>query len=320
MNEDDPTPCHSDESHVLPSISFLLIFCGLIVSITHCLASDSAAQLWETLSNDTGEHVVGFPDVYFDVDSMKIDKEGEDKLQSVIRYLMAHPDASVTLEGHVDEHYSQTYAYVPSARRAKLVKSYLRDHGVTNRIETHGYGRDRPRCLERSEECRRENNRVHILVLDFRKVEKPRPLEMSMHSHGSAPRVPEPATEQDSEPQQSHSHAAPAFDYPTIYFKRNSFELSEKALESLSRLVVHLKNHPDLAIRLNGHVDERHTSAYGFPLSDKRATAVQEFLRISGVRNTIQIVGYGKENPICFERNEACYRISNQVDVIPEHF
>lgn len=279
-------------------------FCGIVVFTFHALAlaADLAFQESETRSVEITERFIGFPDVYFDLDSMQLDEEAERDLQPVIDHLKAHPDGRVRLEGHVDDHYSNAYGLVLSGKRADLVKVYLRQHGITNLIETHGYSNSRPYCLERTEKCRRKNNRVHILVIEFREIPKPTPVAMSPESHGSAPRAGE----------------TPApFEFPTVYFERNSFQLSKKARTRLNPLVEYLKSHPDLAIRLIGRVDERHTSAYGLPLSSHRAEAVQKFLRQNGVENTIQIVGVGKEDPICFEDNEACYRLSNQVDVVP---
>lgn len=61
------------------------------------------------------------------------------------------------------------------------------------------------------------------------------------------------------------------FDYPTVYFQRNSIDLDKKIPTSLTPLVEHLKSHPDLQIRLIGRVDEQHTQPMDSPyLADER--------------------------------------------------
>jgi len=318
-NEDGPTPCHSESSRTaFHHIRLISILCTLTTPAYAglVLAADLAFQESASRSVEITERFVGFPDVDFDLDSMKLDEEAERDLQPVIDYLKTHPDGRVRLEGHVDDHYSNAYGLVLSERRADLVKIYLRQYGISNPIQTSGYGNDRPFCFERSEKCRRKNNRVHILVIEVSRIPKPVPMAMSHESHGSAPRAAEAAPVQTSQPAQANSQMPSVFDYPTVYFQRNSFQIDKKARASLRPLAKHLKSHPDLQIRLIGRVDERHTSAYGFSLSDKRAEAVKNFLREHGVKNAIKTQGVGKDKPICFEHNEACFRISNQVDVV----
>jgi peptidoglycan-associated lipoprotein len=127
---------------------------------------------------------------------------------------------------------------------------------------------------------------------------------MSLEPHGSASRTPK---------------TVPPFEFPTVYFKRNSSELDTQARTRLAELAGHLKSHSVLKIRLTGRADERHAQVDGVILSAKRAEAVKEFLRRQGVESPIQTEAAGKEKPLCFEHTDACFRISNQVAVVPSN-
>jgi peptidoglycan-associated lipoprotein len=60
---------------------------------------------------------------------------------------------------------------------------------------------------------------------------------------------------------------------------------------------------------VEGHCDERGTSAYNLALGDRRAKAVQRYLRDLGVAaSQIQTTSFGKERPLCTEANEDCYQ------------
>jgi outer membrane protein OmpA-like peptidoglycan-associated protein len=303
-NEDDPVPCHSGCSEkIVPIATLSLIFCALIVPIeaSLSLAWDSVSPQSETISDYLLQHFVGFPGVYFDSGSATLNERAEENLKPVVHYLTSHPDGRVSLQGHVDDHYSQTYGLVLSERRAETVKRYLVEHKVTNHIDTRGYGNRRPFCMERTEACRRNNNRVRILVTEFQRTAKPMPVAMSPEPLDSASRTPK---------------MVPPFEFPTVYFKRNSSELDTQARTSLAELAGHLKTHSVLQIRLTGRADERHTQAEGITLSTKRAEAVKQYLQKQGVGNAIQIEAVGQEKPMCFEHIDACFRISNQVQVV----
>lgn len=96
-------------------------------------------------------------------------------------------------------------------------------------------------------------------------------------------------------------------------------EIDKQAEEDLQPPIHDLTTHPDPHIPVVGRGDERPTSAYGFTLSGMRAEVARKFLQEHGVKNAITIQGYGKAKPLCFEHNDNCYQLSNQLDLAPEH-
>lgn len=94
-----------------------------------------------------------------------------------------------------------------------------------------------------------------------------------------------------------------------VFFGYDEWTVSPAGIEALDRDAAYLKDHPDAVLRVEGHCDERGTSAYNLVLGDKRAKAVRRYLVESGVgERRIVIVSLGKERPFCFDHDEACYQ------------
>jgi peptidoglycan-associated lipoprotein len=59
---------------------------------------------------------------------------------------------------------------------------------------------------------------------------------------------------------------------------------------------------------IEGHCDERGTPEYNLALGERRAQAAMSYLVALGIQaNRISIVSYGHQQPLCTERNEACW-------------
>ena len=61
-----------------------------------------------------------------------------------------------------------------------------------------------------------------------------------------------------------------------------------------------VKKYPDANIRLDGYTDGIGTDAYNISLSERRATAVRDYLiKEAGVSSSkITVVGHGKADPV----------------------
>ena len=71
----------------------------------------------------------------------------------------------ISIQGHADERGSNEYNLALGDRRAKTVKMYLADLGVTADLSTVTFGEERPVCLESFEECWSKNRRAEFVVL-----------------------------------------------------------------------------------------------------------------------------------------------------------
>jgi peptidoglycan-associated lipoprotein len=70
-----------------------------------------------------------------------------------------------------------------------------------------------------------------------------------------------------------------------------------------------LKDHPAVAITVEGHCDERGTKEYNIALGAKRASSVKKALVSNGVEDSrIETISYGKERPAVVGNDEESYK------------
>ncbi len=94
-----------------------------------------------------------------------------------------------------------------------------------------------------------------------------------------------------------------------VFFGYDQWTLSNPGMEALNQDARYLKDHPGSLLKIEGHCDERGTSAYNMVLGDKRAKAARSYLIEAGVGSKqVTIVSFGKERPFCFDRGESCYQ------------
>jgi len=94
-----------------------------------------------------------------------------------------------------------------------------------------------------------------------------------------------------------------------VFFGYDSWTISEEGRQELNRDAEWMKSNPSVLVKVEGHCDERGTSAYNLVLGEKRAKAVRNFLVELGVgANRLSVVSFGKERPFCNEHAESCYQ------------
>ncbi|MCX5721951.1 MAG: peptidoglycan-associated lipoprotein Pal [Nitrospirae bacterium] len=94
-----------------------------------------------------------------------------------------------------------------------------------------------------------------------------------------------------------------------VFFAYDSWAISEEGRQALTRDAEWIKSSSSAQIKIEGHCDERGTSAYNLVLGEKRAKAVRNYLVELGIgANRLSVVSYGKEQPSCSEHAEPCYQ------------
>jgi len=102
-----------------------------------------------------------------------------------------------------------------------------------------------------------------------------------------------------------------------VHFDFDSIELSERAKTILMANAEWLKAHPDADVTIEGHCDDRGTSAYNFVLGEKRAIRTKNYLAGLGVSDErLQIMSYGKDNPACRDQTEPCYQKNRRAHLV----
>jgi len=117
------------------------------------------------------EEVSGmFKDIYFDYDKYEINENGRLVLRSVADYLTKNRAHKILIEGHCDDRGTSEYNLALGDKRAKSAKDFLLSLGVTSsRAEVISYGKEKPLCSERTEECWAKNRRAHFVILKGKK-------------------------------------------------------------------------------------------------------------------------------------------------------
>jgi peptidoglycan-associated lipoprotein len=109
----------------------------------------------------------GLQPVYFDFDRSAIRSDARPGLQNNAEWLKAHPAAKVRIEGNCDERGTVEYNQALGQRRAQSAKRYLTDLGIASkRISLISYGKEKPVCMESTEECWQKNRRDDFVVVE----------------------------------------------------------------------------------------------------------------------------------------------------------
>lgn len=102
--------------------------------------------------------------INFDFSSARLRPESEPLLTEVASMLNEHPDWTLTLEGHTDKVGGAAYNQRLSEQRAAAVVAYLVAQGVdAKRLDSVGFGMDKPVASNDSEAGRAQNRRVEIV-------------------------------------------------------------------------------------------------------------------------------------------------------------
>jgi peptidoglycan-associated lipoprotein len=135
-------------------------------------------------------------------------------------------------------------------------------------------------------------------------IEKPTPPPVPKESRiAEQPIAPAPLV-QPPMPQ-----ARPIPELSDIFFDFDRFVIRNDAQSVLEANAGVLKSQSGENILLEGHCDERGTSAYNLVLGERRAKAAAQYLRDLGIPSSqLQITSYGKERPFCTEHSEACWQ------------
>jgi peptidoglycan-associated lipoprotein len=103
--------------------------------------------------------------VYFAYDSAVVGSTYGDMLSSLTEYLNNNPNYHLTVTGHCDERGSEEYNRALSERRALAVKDALVAKGApAARVNTVGYGEERPADTGKSPEAFAKNRRAEFEI------------------------------------------------------------------------------------------------------------------------------------------------------------
>jgi peptidoglycan-associated lipoprotein len=114
--------------------------------------------------------------------------------------------------------------------------------------------------------------------------------------------------------QPSPPPAEPLAELSDVYFDFDRYAIRVEAQLTLERLADQLKSELNQGLVIEGHCDERGTSAYNLVLGERRAQAAKRYLEKHGMpASQLQVISYGNERPVCTEHSEACWQSNRRV-------
>ena len=101
-----------------------------------------------------------------------------------------------------------------------------------------------------------------------------------------------------------------------IFFKKNSNDLSEKAVEKIDQIFEILIKNPNTGIVLNGYSDSIGSVAYNKMISEIRANAVKSYLVGKGIEHKrILAFGHGPQKAIATNKTEKGRQLNRRVEI-----
>lgn len=104
--------------------------------------------------------------------------------------------------------------------------------------------------------------------------------------------------------------------FKNVYFETDDYSVSSnESRRTLENVASFMKKHPNTAIFVEGHCDQRGTAAYNLALGAKRANAVRNFLIDEGVNpEKVFTISYGKERLISQTGDAESLRVNRRVE------
>ncbi len=120
-----------------------------------------------SITSDNKQITIQIPDtVLFDFDKSELKPSAQEVLDKIGEVFKKYEGAKVQINGHTDNVGEEKYNTALSERRANEVKRYLeKNNGKGSlHISTKGYGESQPITPNNTEEDRKKNRRVEIVI------------------------------------------------------------------------------------------------------------------------------------------------------------
>jgi outer membrane protein OmpA-like peptidoglycan-associated protein len=126
--------------------------------------SAALSQVADTQESARG-FIINLPDILFDLNQATLKPEAKVVIAKLAGILLIMPELNLRVEGHTDATGGAEYNQELSERRAASVLEFISEQGIrTGRMQSVGYGEERPVADNETQEGRRKNRRVEIVI------------------------------------------------------------------------------------------------------------------------------------------------------------
>ena len=155
------SPEHDRDSH------------GLLDAIDNCIDGVENRNGYQDsdgcpdeIPNDLASILGVMHGVEFEYDKWVLRVSSFPVLDRAIEVLKQYPDVRIEISSHVASTGSEEYGRSPTGKRADTIKRYFVEHGIdAARLETRGFGPDKPIDTNKTAQGRAKNLRVELTIL-----------------------------------------------------------------------------------------------------------------------------------------------------------
>jgi peptidoglycan-associated lipoprotein len=102
----------------------------------------------------------------------------------------------------------------------------------------------------------------------------------------------------------------------SVHFDYDDFGIKREFIPLIERHGRYVAARNELALKLEGHADERGSAEYNLALGQRRAEAVLRALQLQGVRSAqMEAISWGEERPRANAHDEAAWAQNRRVDL-----
>lgn len=102
-----------------------------------------------------------------------------------------------------------------------------------------------------------------------------------------------------------------------VQFEFKQAAIQSKCADKIAKLVAWMNANPQVAIGLDGHVDDARANDYDPTLSRERVSAVRHALITAGIApSRISSGDFGARAPLCQDASENCHSLNRRVEIL----
>lgn len=229
-------------------------------------------------------------DLHFEINQSTVQRESDEKIDTVATFMRKYPDTTAVIEGHSDEVGPTADNMLLSQRRAENVVSYLAAHGIAlSRLKAVGFGETRPIADNKTEIGKRLNRRVDAIIACATDIE------------GLAPKSARVTMALEME------------------FATNQADIRPQYREELRKVATFMKANPGVTATVEGHTSNQKVAAGSeMALSRARAQNVVNYLvsNFDVARARLSAEGYGATRRFAYNTSKEGQQENRRINII----
>lgn len=103
-----------------------------------------------------------------------------------------------------------------------------------------------------------------------------------------------------------------------VQFGYDSTDINTDDQRNLDRIARCVKSKPEIKVTIEGNADDRGTTEYNIALGQRRAQAIEQYLkRLGAPSERLKSISYGEEKPECRDATEECWAKNRRAALLP---